>query len=947
MAHLLFINSDMVRRLLLTITLLLIATGAFAQKINLTDKLPQDPLVRTGTLPNGMRYYVRKNMKPEHRMELRLALKAGSVLEDDDQQGLAHFCEHMQFNGTKHFPKMDLVNFLEATGVRFGAHLNAYTSFDETVYMLQLPTDSASVMDKGLQVMQDWAGGASLDSDEIDKERGVVLEEWRLGRGANERVNKVHLPVEYANSQYAERLPIGKDNIIEHAPYEALRRFYHSWYRPDLMAIIAVGDFDIDKMEQELKSRFSSIQNPPNERTRTKYTVPMHSDLRVSIASDKELQFNSTQIVFQRPDEKEVTVSDYRDNLKKALYLGMLNARFQERLRKPETPLIFAGVNDSRDLGATREFGLFAALKPESVQEGIRTALEELIRVEEHGFTATELEREKKSVLRGYEEQYKERDKTESNRLLSEYVRNFLSDEPFPGIVYEKELAEQYIPAITLDEVNALTTGFLKTSGPTIMLSCQKNEKTKIPTEDDIRTIYKSVTSSSIAAYEDKVSNQPLMPSKPKPGKIVDEKSIPDLGITKWTLSNGATVIVKPTDFKNGEILFSAISPGGTSLVSDADELSASFAAGIVDESGVGAFDATALEKMLAGKVVSMSPSISTLSEGFNGRSSPQDLETMFQLLYLYATAPRADEAPYKANMQKTEAMLKTRGAAPESAFGDTLSVTMTQYNPRTRPMTVERLQEVSLDRVKQIYKDRFADFDDFTFFIVGNVDLTTLRPLVETYVASLPTSGRKESWKDLGIRPPKGDIAKSVYKGVEPKSRVSINITGPFEYTPKNRYVIQEMAEVLSIKLRETLREEKGGVYGVSVNASPIHYPVERYQLSIGFGCAPDRVNELVDEVMKKLDTMTMKAPEDIYLTKVKQIASKELEVNLKLNNYWMSNLSALTFNNEDLRVILARKQFIADLTANDILEAGKKYCNKANLVEVVLYPENGAKKN
>ncbi|MEI8134068.1 MAG: insulinase family protein [bacterium] len=908
----------------------------------LSDVLPIDPAVRTGTLPNGLRYYIRKNHKPENRAEFRLAVKTGSVMEDDDQQGLAHFCEHMQFNGTKHFPKADLVNFLESTGVRFGAHLNAYTSFDETVYMLQLPMDKADMLGKGLLVLEDWAGNASFDDVEIDKERGVVIEEWRLGRGAGERIQNKHLPIELYQSHYADRLPIGTKEILEKFSHETIRRFYHDWYRPDLMAVMAVGDFDLDKMESEIKTRFAKLQNPPNEKPRTKYKVPLHNNLLISIAGDKEYPSQSATVMFERPKESEVSVADYRSQLVNGLYDAMLNARLQELLQKGNPPFTFGGAGDGNFLGDLNAYQAFAALKPDAIESGLKALLAELYRVKQNGFTATELEREKKQMLTNMEESYKERDKTESGNYVGEYLRNFLNSEPFPGLEYEFKLYNKFVPTISLSEVNALSTKRMDAGSRVITISYSEKEgAAKPPTEDQIRKLFEEASQSHQVAYDDKVSDKPLLAKIPTPGKIVSEKKTDDLGITEWTLSNGAHVILKPTDFKNDQILFSANAPGGSSLASDDDYLAAGSASRIIDECGIGDVDATMLTKMLAGKNVSMRPNISELQEGFFGSTTPKDQETMFQLLYLYATSPRKDEAAFTAIREKMLAGLKQRDASPTTAYSDTLSNTMTQYHYRTRPMKTSMVDEITLDKAYTFYKSRFSDFGHFTFYLVGNLDMPKMRELCETYIASLPSSSNHETWKDLGITPPKGNIVKNVYKGIEPKSNVTINITGPFEWNPKNRFDIQAMAEVINIKLRETLREDKGGVYGVGVNASPTHYPHERYQLSIRFGCAPDRVQELVDETMKKLDTMVIHPPEETYVNKVREIQKHELEVALKENSFWLSSLAQLHFNGEDPHAIFKRSDLIAHMNADDIFTAAKKYCKRENMVEVILYPE------
>ncbi|MEP7236104.1 MAG: pitrilysin family protein, partial [Ignavibacteriota bacterium] len=491
------------------VLVLCFSTNSIAQ--GLSDIIPNDPAVRTGTLSNGLHYYIRKNHKPENRAEFRLAIKTGSVMEDDDQQGLAHFCEHMQFNGTEHFPKMELVNFLESTGVKFGAHLNAYTSFDETVYMLQLPMDKPELLDKGLLVLQDWAGHASFDNDEIDKERGVVTEEWRLGRGANERVQNKLLPVELYKSRYADRLPIGKKEIIAGCSYETLRKFYHDWYRPDLMAVVVVGDFDIDQMEAKIKANFSPLQNPRTERPRVKYSVPLHDSTLIAIAGDNELQFESASIMFERLKEPTITVADYTRDIRGDLYDGMLNARILEIIKKGDPPFTYAGVNDGRFLGGLNAYSAFAVLKPETFERGLTAILQEMYRIREHGFTKTELERQKQNLLTGMEEQYNERDKTESSSYAQEYLQNFLSDDPYPGIQYEYGIYQKYLASITLDEVNSLTAKRMDAGSRVITVSYPiKDSTAKAPTESEIRRIFNSASRSKLSVYEDKTSGKPL-----------------------------------------------------------------------------------------------------------------------------------------------------------------------------------------------------------------------------------------------------------------------------------------------------------------------------------------------------------------------------------------------------------------------------------------------------
>ena len=921
----------------------LFACSGYAQfgAMEPNDPLPHDPSVITGTLPNGLHYYIRKNSKPEKRAELRLAVKAGSVLENDDQRGLAHFCEHMCFNGTKRFPKQKLVNFLESTGIRFGAHINAYTSFDETVYMLQVPTDKPDILGKGMDVLEDWAGAVSFDNAEIDKERGVVIEEWRLGKGANERVRDKLLPTILFNSRYAVRLPIGQKGVLDTFKYATIKKFYHDWYRPDLMSVIAVGDFEPAEMEAMIKSRFSRLVNPKKERERTIYTVPEHNDMFVAIATDKELPTATTDIYFMRDETKTKTVGDYRSELASQIYDAMLGNRLHEISQKPDAPFTYAYVNDGNFLSDRRTYQLSAGLKSESLAAGYEAILKEAFGVKQNGFTATELERQKKDMMAAIERQYKERDKTESRNLVQEYLQNFLEDEPYPGIAYEYELFKKYLPLISLQEVNALSDVRIGKASRVVTLSAPDKPEYKMPSESQLRNLMTTTETAWHMPYDDKVSTMALMPILPQPGKIISVNERKPIGVTEWTLSNGIKVVVKPTDFKNDEILVSAIAPGGSSLATDDTYLSAEHSAGIMSVSGVSFFDVVTLQKMLAGKTVSVNPTVGPLQHGFTGSAAPKDLETMFQLLYLYSTSPRRDPQAFGAYKEQFKAYLQNRSNDPASAFNDTIQVTMSNYHRRVRPFTTELLKEVDLNTALAFYENRIADMSGYTFYFVGSVNMPVLQKYVETYIASLRTGTRNESWKDVGVMTPKGHIEKKVFKGIEPKSNVRIILTGAFDYTPENRFFLQSMAEVLSIKLRETLREEKGGVYGVGVRATPMHYPKPMYQLSVSFGCAPERVDELVAEVNKKLDTMMMKPPEETYVIKVKEIAKRELETSMKENRFWLGTLSQYYFNGENPEEINKRSALIESLSAQKIFEAAKKYCNKANYVKVVLYPE------
>jgi zinc protease len=904
--------------------------------------LSPDPKIIIGKLDNGLTYYIRENHKPEKRAELRLAVKAGSILEDDDQQGLAHFDEHMAFNGTKNFPKQDIINFLEKSGVRFGADLNAYTSFDQTVYMLQVPTDSQEVMEKGFQILEEWSHDVSYDDKEIDRERGVVIEEWRLGQGASNRIWMKHVPFELYKSQYANRMPIGKKEILESCPHDALRRFYRDWYRPDLMAVFAVGDFNKEEIEKLIKEHFSHLRNPEKERERLQYPVPDNKETLVSIATDPELTRASVEVMFKRDTSGQSTAGDYRNEIISNLSTAMLNARYSELLQTSNPPFIYAYNYDGRFIGPKQAYNLGAAVKENSILDGFEALITEAFRVKLHGFTVTELERQKVQFLREMEKFFKERDKTESRQFVDEYIRNFLNNEPIPGIEVELGLYKQFLPGITLQEVNKQTQERMTEGNRVITVSVPQKDSVKVPTEAEVLSIMNKVSTEQLDPYIDKVNTEPLISDLPAPGKVVEEKKFASLDVVEWKLSNGARVVLKSTDFKNDEILFSAHSNGGTSLVDDKNYLSAEFASAIVGQSsGVGKFDLIALQKKLSGKIVSVYPTITQLAEGFSGSASPQDIETLFQLVYLLGTSPRKDSTAFLSLMTRYKASLQNRSVSPEAAFADTLQVTLTNYHPRMRPLTVPLLNKINLDTAFSIYKDRFADFSGFVFLFVGNFKIDSIKPLVEQYLATLPSLNRKEMWKDIGVEPPKGVVSKQVKKGIEPKSSINLTFTGPFEWSQQNRYDFNSMLEVLNIKLREVLREDKGGTYGVNVSGNPTHHPRQEYHISVRWGCSPDRVDELVNIALHQIDSAKLKPFDSVYIEKVRETQRRGYEVNLKQNRFWLNSLHSFYEDNGNPEKMLNYPKFVKNLNAAAIQNAVKKYFNMDNYVKVVLYPE------
>lgn len=914
---------------------------AVAQTADLNQPLPFDPKVRTGTLENGMKYYIRYNAKPEKRAELRLAVNVGSTMENDDQQGLAHFVEHMCFNGTKNFKKSELVDYLESIGTKFGPDLNAYTSFDETVYKLQVPTDSEIYVTKGLQIIEDWAHNASLDSVEIDKERGVVTEEWRIGQGAQERMRRKYWPTLFKDSRYAVRLPIGKPEILHDCKYETLRSFYRDWYRPDLQAIVVVGDFDLDKMEKTIKEKFSAIPRKENARPIKKWEVPDNKDFLTTTVQDKEAQFTLIQLLYKQPVEETKTTGDYRKIIIKQLYNGMINARLTELTKQANPPFIFGSTSYGKLVRNKNSYTSFAAVKQDGIDNGISALVAENERVKRFGFTTGELERQKKEILRNIEKQFNEKEKTESKNFVQEYVSNFLEKEPVPGIDFEFGLYKKFIPSITLEEVNALAKQWITDGTNAVMIvMAPEKEGVTVPSDEKIKSLIKTAQESDIKAYVDKVVNKPLLAKLPAAGKIISEKEVSELGVTELTLSNGVRVLLKQTEFKNDEVLFTAFKMGGTSLSDDKDYQSADFSNAIVEESGIGEFDKTSLDKLLQGKIVNVSPGIDEVNAGMDGSFSPQDMETAFQLIYLYTTSPRKDEDAFNSLLEQQKGFLQNRQSSPEQIFRDSISYFMSGYNYRFRPMTVEMLKEVKLEKSLEIYKQRFNNANGWVYTFVGNFKPEIIKPLIVSYLGSLP-DGVIETYKDLGIISPKGTVEKTVKKGVEPKAAVSLKWTGAFDYNRMSRFQMNALIKLLSIKLRENLREEKGGVYGVGASPKLTHFPKSTYEVTIGFGCSPENVEKLISGVIDEINDVKKNGCNEKNLLKVKETFLREREVALKENSFWMAAISQSAMNGENISELLEYNKWVNNLKGDDFKAWAEKYFNMNEYKRFVLLPE------
>ena len=907
------------------------------------NNIPINPAVTIGKLDNGLTYYIHSNKKPENRAEMLLVVNAGSVLETDDQQGLAHFLEHMAFNGTKNFPKQDLVEYLESIGLDFGPDLNAYTSFDETVYMLQVPTDDTEKMDKGFQILGDWAHNMTLEEDEIDKERGVVIEEWRLGQGANMRMINKQLPVMLKDSKYANRLPIGQKAVLDTFKYESVSRFYNSWYRPELMAVIAVGDFVKSDIESLIKKYFSKIPKSDESVKRPFIPVPDHSETLFAIASDPEASYSSVSVIHKFPNETDkLSINGFRKGIIFNLYNDMLGNRLDELTKSADPPFLFARSSKGSWVQTKQMYTLSAYVKTGGIPKGLEGLLKEAKRVQLYGFTQTELDRQKNQYLRKIEKAFNEQDKTESENYKWDYKNHFLENDAIPNIEYVFTTTKELLPTISLDDVNGLSIELIQDNNRVITASSPENDEIIIPNENDLIAIFNKVMNMDIDPYIDAVSNEPLVGKLNNAGKIISEEKLTDINVTEWILDNGVRVVLKPTDFKNDEILFSASSFGGSSLIDDSDFIAAETATAIVTESGIGAFTKIELDKLLSNKIVNVSPWINELGEGLNGSASPKDQETMFQLIYQYFYAPRVDSIAFGAYKARMEGWIENKNARPENVFRDSIQVTKSQHHFRARPWTLEILQEMDMERSYEIYKDRFADASDFTFFFVGNFNLDAMKPLVEMYLGSLPSVKRKESWKDVKMEMPKGIVENSVKKGMEPKSMVHISFNGEFKWNRANTYILKSLESVMDIKLREVMREDMGGTYGVWMWTVPKHYPNEKYEFNIVFGCSPDNVDTLTQALFAQIDSVQNHGINLDYIYKVQEKQKQAREVDLQENKFWLDFISSDYYHNVDPSRILDYVNTVDALSVKTIQSAANQYLNTENYVKVVLYPES-----
>lgn len=927
---------------------ILLASSVVAQATIVLDKtIPVGPQVKVGKLANGLTYYIQKNRKPEKKLELRLVVRAGSVLEDDDQRGLAHFVEHMAFNGSANFKKHELVSYLQSIGVEFGADLNAYTSFDETVYILPIPTERRENIEKAFTVLQDWAQGVSFNAADIDNERGIVLEEARLGKGASDRMNKVLLPKIFNGSRYAERLPIGKEEVLRTFSHDALRRFYRDWYRPDLMAVIAVGDIDPAEAERLVHSYFGKLKNPANPRPRSAVEIAPRSQSEGLVITDKEANSDSVYIRYPvQPDHEDGTFREFREGMVETLFSIMLNARLQELAQQAEPPFVGGGSAMTPLVLGYKSFSSVAVPGRNGPIPAIEALVQENERARKLGFSQAELDRAKKNVMRNLERAYAERDKTDSHRYAGEYIRNFLSNEPIPGVVAEYEYVKELMPGITLEEMNRHARDTIPDHAQKLVVYMGSDKQEKpIPSEAELLASAVRAENQEVKARSEQLVAASIMEAPPKPGKIVSETHDRELGLTTLTLSNGLKVVLKPTDFSNDQVLMSAARFGGMSLVDDADIFNARYANAIAATMGVNGHSPVELNKILAGKAAGARFGQSNFTDNISASAGSTDIETMLQLVHLKFTSVRRDEDLYKSFIGKQRELARNAMSRPESVFRDELYLTLFNKHPRVsmtpRPSDFDK---VSLDRSLELYRQRFGSAKGLTFVFVGSFELEQIKPLLATYLASLPVKDIPVQYRDLNVRPVKGVVKKNVFAGSEQKSIVSLNFSGAAQYSEQEQMRFAALLEVMNLRITEVLREKLGLIYGGSMNGTIDRIPYPNYMIGATLPTGPENVDKVIDATMKEIALLKEKGPDPADLEKVKQNWLTNHSKALRENSYWLSRIQSSLLKENDLRNVLRYEQMVKSVTPAQLKEAARRYFNTANYVQVVLYPEQAA---
>lgn len=911
--------------------------------------IPVDQKVRIGHLENGLTYYIRHNALPEHRVEFHIAQKVGSILEEPQQRGLAHFLEHMAFNGTKNFPGdergLGIVQWCETKGIKFGVNLNAYTSVDQTVYRISnVPTDNESVVDSCLLILHDWSNAVSLSEKEIDKERGVIHEEWRSRNSGIMRLYTEAQPTMYPGDKYADCMPIGDIDIIDHFPYQDIRDYYHKWYRPDLQGIIIVGDIDVDRMEQKIKAVFADVPKPVNPAERIYYPVADNQEPLIYIGRDKEIDDPSINVFFKHdvtPDSLKGNMMYFIQDYIIDMANSMLNTRLNELRQQANPPFLSAGCYYGEYfLAKTKDaFTLGISSKADGIIDALKAGLTELERARRHGFTESEYERARANYLQRLESAYNEREKTKNDNYVNEYIEHFLNGEPTPGIEFEYTQMNQIAPKIPVMVINqAIQQGALLTdNNQVVFIAAPEKEGIACPTREEVEALLKGMKELQVEAYVDKVSDEPLMAELPKGGQIVSEKPGAIFGTTELVLSNGVKVYVKQTDFKADEIRMRATSWGGSSLFPDKEALDISQLNSVASVGGLGNFSKIDLGKVLAGKKASVYANISNTAETVQGNCSPKDFETLMQLTYLTFTAPRKDAEAFESYKNRQKAELESAEANPLASFNDTIMKVLYGNHPRVVSMKPEMVDQIDYDRCLEMYRDRYADASDFVFFFVGNIDLEKARPLIAQYLGSLPALNRKESFVDRHMDVVPGKIDYEYAKEQQtPMATIVMFYTGKTAYNLRNNLLASFMSQAMNIVFTEEVREKEGGTYGVQCGGGLNKFPKEQMTFQIVYQTDPakkDHLNGIINSLMEKL---VAEGPSEEHLQKVKEYMLKQHKDNQKENGYWLNNLE--NYFNTGIDMTDGYEALVNSITTKDVQQFAADLLKQGNKVTVVM---------
>ncbi len=929
---------------LLLLPIILFCMGNGAQAQDLSQKVPFNKDVKTGVLPNGLKYFIRKNNKPEGKIELRLVVNAGAIQEDNDQLGLAHFMEHMNFNGLKNFPKNEIVSYLQSIGVEFGADLNAYTSFDETVYILPIPTDDKDKIEKGFTILADWSGNALLEGDEIEAERGVVLEESRLRKGANDRMMQKWLPKYLNGSRYADRLPIGKDQILKNFKHDVIKRYYKDWYRPDLQAVMVVGNIEPNEAERLIKKYFSGFKNPANPRTRpASYDVPQRTEKDAMVLTDDENMYTIVRINGNsRPSLKSETAGDYKSSLTRQLFSTMLSARYGEIVNSANPPFFFGSTNIGGGWARGYEnYSSFAVCGNDKIEEATKTMLREAFRVRQFGFTEAELTRARSEILSNYELLYNERDKTASGQIVSELVRHFLEAESVPGIEWEYEFAKAQLPQIELGDVNQVAKDIDLDKNYFALITAKPSDK--LPTEKTLMQWVDEAANEKLEQYEETAIADHLLPKEPTPGKIVKTETDKELGTTTWTLGNGAMVTLKPTDFKNDEIRFAAERKGGYSLYKGKDIYSGFYCNNVVDEMGYGEFNQNDLNKFLTGKKASAYVAAGLYTESMGGGSTNKDVQTMFELLNLKCNYARMDEEGYKSYISKEKQQAEAMKSNPRVAFSAEMEKYMYNNNPYANNYPdPEFFDEIDPKNALAFYNERFKSVNGMHFVFVGSFDEEEMKPLVLKYIASMGGEKLNTNYKDVGMEKRKGVNDFVFKKGSEEQAMIMDRIYGDTKYDADVNSKLNILSEVINNKITVKLREEMGGIYGGGMRVSMNQYPVETYEVVSYLPCGPEKLEELraaYEQILKDVQKPNGITAED--LNKAVAPSLQQYSEKLKDNGYWLSVLSNSYLYGNDPHRILDYSERVKAIKPEELTKLASKYLNAPNKLNAKWIPE------